>query len=99
MVQETILRLVDDLDGGEAVETITFGLDGKSYEIDLNAKNAASLRKALARFVAAARETGRSASTRGRTAAGSRGRRAGGKATTRSDLAEIRAWAKAAGYQ
>ena len=47
MAKETITRLIDDLDGGEAHETVTFGLDGWSYEIDLSTKNATKLRNAL----------------------------------------------------
>ena len=46
MARELIEKLIDDLDGSEATETVTFGLDGTSYEIDLNKKNAAALRKA-----------------------------------------------------
>jgi hypothetical protein len=49
------VRLVDDLDGESADETIEFGIDGKSYEIDLSEKNAARLRDALAEFVGSAR--------------------------------------------
>ena len=51
----TTVELVDDLDGGKAAETVAFGVDGVSYEIDLGAKNAKALRKALAEFVEAAR--------------------------------------------
>jgi hypothetical protein len=41
----------DDLDGAEADETIPFGYDGVDYTIDLSAKNAARMRKALRRYV------------------------------------------------
>jgi hypothetical protein len=47
MAKETITKLIDDLDGGEAHETVKFGLDGHSYEIDLSTKNANKLRNAL----------------------------------------------------
>jgi len=40
MAQKTLILLQDDLDGSEAAETVSFGLDGKSYEIDLSEKNA-----------------------------------------------------------
>ncbi|QIQ06978.1 Lsr2 family protein [Streptomyces liangshanensis] len=50
-----MVTLSDDLDGGEAAETIAFGLDGKSYVIDLNPANAKKLRKALAPYLAAGR--------------------------------------------
>ena len=45
--QEVLVTLTDDLDASDADETIMFALDGASYEIDLNAKNAVALRKAL----------------------------------------------------
>ena len=35
MAQIQEIRLIDDLDGHEADETVEFGIDGKSYEIDL----------------------------------------------------------------
>ena len=51
MAHQTSVTLVDDLDGGKAAETVVFGLDGASYEIDLSKKNAGTLRKALTDFV------------------------------------------------
>lgn len=51
MAQRVVVTLSDDIDGSEAAETIAFGLDGKSYEIDLNEANAKKLRKALAPYV------------------------------------------------
>lgn len=56
MAQRVVVTLSDDIDGGEAAETIAFGLDGKSYEIDLNPSNAKKLRKALAPYMAAGRK-------------------------------------------
>lgn len=61
MAQRVVVTLYDDIDGDEATETITFGLDGKSYEIDLNPANAKKLRKALAPYVHAGRKTARTA--------------------------------------
>jgi hypothetical protein len=52
------IRLVDDLDGEVADETVEFGVDGKNYEIDLSTANAKKLRDALAEFVASARRAG-----------------------------------------
>jgi hypothetical protein len=52
------IRLVDDLDGEVADETVEFGVDGKNYEIDLSTANAKRLRDALAEFVASARRAG-----------------------------------------
>ncbi|WP_020142318.1 Lsr2 family protein [Terracoccus sp. 273MFTsu3.1] len=58
MAQKIEVLLVDDIDGSDATETVTFGLDGKAYEIDLNDKNAKALRAALASFVGHARKAG-----------------------------------------
>lgn len=58
MAQIREVRLIDDLDGAAADETVEFGLDGKSFEIDLSKGNAGRLRDALAEFVAAARKSG-----------------------------------------
>ena len=92
MAQEVIYKLSDDLDGSDAEETISFALDGSSYEIDLNAKNAASLRKALDKYVTAARKAGRPSGARTRRSAG---RRSKGDA----DPKEIRSWAQANGIE
>ena len=89
MAQKVLTLLTDDLDGGDASETITFGLDGVTYQIDLNAKNSAKLRAALGPFVAAGR---RASGSRTRSRPGSRE-----SGTSRSnggvDPAAVRAWA------
>ncbi|MEV6931083.1 Lsr2 family protein [Dactylosporangium sp. NPDC051485] len=59
MARRVIHELIDDLDGGLADETLSFGLDGVQFTIDLSAKNAADLRDVLAPFVAAATKLGR----------------------------------------
>src|SRR4051794_15624015 len=53
---ETIL--IDDVTGGHADDTVTFGLDGATYEIDLSAENAASMRDTLRLYVEKGRRTG-----------------------------------------
>ncbi|GAA5154810.1 Lsr2 family protein [Pseudonocardia eucalypti] len=58
MAQQVLVSLVDDLDGQVANETVGFGLDGKSYEIDLSSENAGKLREVLAAYVSAARRAG-----------------------------------------
>jgi nucleoid-associated protein Lsr2 len=65
------VQLIDDIDGDSAAETVAFGLDGRSYEIDLNAKHAAELRALLGEFIAAGRRLGRerAGGARGATAA------------------------------
>ncbi|MET9943255.1 histone-like nucleoid-structuring protein Lsr2, partial [Streptomyces halstedii] len=56
MAQRVVVTLSDDIDGGTAAETVTFALDGRTYEIDLNPANAKKLRKALAPYMAAGRK-------------------------------------------
>lgn len=87
MAQKVQVLLVDDLDGGEADETVSFSLDGASYEIDLSGTNAKKLRDSLQPFVDHARKAGtvRRRRTRG--------------ASSRERSADIRAWAKARGIK
>ena len=88
MAKTTIIQLVDDLDGSEASETVKFGLDGFSYEIDLSTKNADKLRKALSSFV----DKGHRISGRG-AAAGARGSIRRPAVAEREQNKAIRAWA------
>ncbi|MGH1563811.1 histone-like nucleoid-structuring protein Lsr2 [Mumia sp. DW29H23] len=94
MAQKIQVILVDDIDGGDAEETISFALDGVSYEIDLSAKNAKKLRDALAPYVAEARKA--RGSRRRPGGGGGAGRRRGGAASSAS---EIREWARENGYE
>ncbi len=66
MAQQVSVRFIDDLDGSDAVGTVSFALDGRAYEIDLSDDNAAWLRESLASFVTAARKSGGSAATNNR---------------------------------
>lgn len=66
-MRQTIVSLVDDLDGSDATETVTFGIDGHLYEIDLSASNADHLRSALDDWVAKARRAGDERRTEART--------------------------------
>lgn len=94
MAQKVVVSLVDDLDGGRADETVGFGLDGKSYEIDLSSANAGKLRDALAGFVGSARRAG--SGGRGRRAAASSG---GGARGDREQSQAIREWARGQGMK
>src|SRR5258707_13797954 len=58
MAQKGQVLLVDDLDGGEASETVSFSLDGTAYESDLSPENPGKLRKDLAQHVDHARKGG-----------------------------------------
>ena len=55
MAQTTTVKLIDDLDGTNADETVVFALDGKTYELDLSKRNAAALRKVLQPYLDVAR--------------------------------------------
>jgi Lsr2 len=87
MAQKVHIVLVDDLDGSDATETVPFGLDGTSYEIDLNDKNATALRDALSGYIGHARKVGSSSRRR--------------KTSTSSGpgASEIRDWARANGMK
>jgi hypothetical protein len=56
MVKETVYRLVDDIDGGEATTTLAFTYEGVSYEIDVNDHNAASYHDLMHLYVKHARK-------------------------------------------
>jgi hypothetical protein len=88
VAQKVNIILVDDLDGSEATQTVTFGLDGATYEIDLNDSHAEELRGAIDKYVGQARRvSGRS--TRRTTTSSSSG----------GDKAAVREWAKANGME
>lgn len=93
MAQKVLVEMLDDIDGSPATQTVPFGLDGVTYEIDLSEGNATALREELARYVAASRRTG-----------GRKIRVATGQSTTtgtadRERSRTIRAWATENGYQ
>ena len=92
MARETITRLVDDLDGGAAHETVTFGLDGHFYEIDLSSRHAKKLRSELAVYV----ENGSRVSQR---AARPGGRRVSGAVSDKDKNRHIREWALSKGFE
>lgn len=92
MAKKVTVTLVDDFDGaGAADETVEFGLDGVTYEIDLSSKNAAKLRGDLKQWVEAGRRVG--GRRRGRSGSG-RGR----GAIDREQSAAIREWARRNGH-
>lgn len=93
VAQHVNVMLVDDLDGSAAEETVSFGLDGRQYDVDLSAANAAQLREALAAFVAVARRG--SGRVRQRPAGGGAAR----PAVDRERTAAVREWARAHGHE
>jgi hypothetical protein len=90
MAKRVHVVLEDDISGGTADETVSFGLDGSSYEIDLTKANAEKLRNALSQYVA-----------HGRKVSSGRARRGGGGSarTDREQLQAIREWARRNGYE
>nr|KEP23721.1 hypothetical protein DA06_05425 [Georgenia sp. SUBG003] len=92
MAQKVQVQLIDDIDGAPADETVTFALDGITYEIDLTDAHAKALRESFAEWVGHARRAG------GRRAPAKRG----GGGTSRpasSDAGKIRDWARENGYE
>lgn len=87
MAQKIHVVLIDDLDQSEADETVSFGLDGSTYEIDLSEGNAASLREALAPYVAQGR----------RLNGGKRGRKS--VTSVGPSARELRDWARSNGFE
>ena len=57
------VSLIDDLDGSEADETVTYSLDDQEYEIDLSEENAAKFRETLEPYIEKSRPVERQAST------------------------------------
>jgi hypothetical protein len=93
MAQRVNVVLVDDLDGGDAEETVSFALDGVDYEIDLSQKHAGELRNALSLYIGHGRRTG---GRRRKSPAG------GTKAAASSggpSASEIRSWARENGWE
>ena len=91
MAQRVNVVLVDDIDGNDAEETVSFALDGVDYEIDLSDKHAGELRNALSLYIGHARRTG--------------GRRKSGRRPSApvadeggASAADIRAWARENGW-
>ena len=94
MAQKVQVILVDDFDGGEADETVSFALDGISYEIDVSEANAEAIREALAPWLGHARRVGGRSTVRSRSSAvKSR------PAAERTDLSDVRSWARENGFQ
>lgn len=85
-MKQTIVRLVDDLTGGDADETVSFSYQGTAYTIDLSEKNAAKLREQLRRHIDAARRIPRQ-----RQGSGPLG-------DAKKHRADVRAWARKNGW-
>lgn len=88
MVMRVVEVFEDDLDGSSADVTLSFALDGTSYEIDLSDANAQRMREVFQPYVEAAKPVAK-AKVQKRSA----GRPSG------DSPAVVRAWAKANGYE
>lgn len=95
VAQKVMVQLVDDLDGTQAddISTVTFGLDGVSYEIDLTEANAGKLRDQLAEYIAHARRTG------GRLKRGAASKPGYGATAGHEQAQAIREWARRNGHE
>ncbi|MAO80374.1 MAG: hypothetical protein CMH82_06905 [Nocardioides sp.] len=91
MARNVVTHIIDDLDGSKDAEEVRFALDGAEYTIDLARKNRAVLEKALRPFI--------DAGTKVALRRGNARRAATSAPNTRSDLREVRAWAKAQGLK
>jgi hypothetical protein len=97
MAQKVTVTLVDDVDGSQAEETVEFGLDGASYQIDLSGDNATKLRDALAEYVEHARRSGGRKRAPGRSPVAGRAPRPA--SADREQNQAIREWARKQGHK
>jgi hypothetical protein len=89
--KQTTVTVTDDLDGSANAKEVTFSLNGKSWTIDVSARNRAALEKARKPYIAKAAKQGRRRSV-------TPSRRTTGRAPG-TDLAAVRDWAKSNGHQ
>ena len=98
MARKVQVILSDDLDDSvPADETVTFALDGTTYEIDLSEKNAEELRNVFGKYVSAARKVSGRSSGRASGAGRSRATGGGGR-MDREQAGAIRDWARKNGH-
>ena len=96
MAKTVIVKLTDDIDGGDADETVHFSLDGKSYEIDVNRANAGKLRDALKPFISKGRASSGGARARVSRAGGSSGEKTLFSQLSNDEKQRFRNWANMA---
>jgi hypothetical protein len=92
MAQRVNVVLVDDIDGSDATETVSFALDGVDYEIDLSDEHAEAIREAVSLYIGHARRTG------GRRRSNRRASSGAGADSAGASAADIRAWARENGW-
>jgi Lsr2 len=107
MAQRQVTVFIDDVTGEELEdgETVTFGVDGVEYEIDLSQENAEQLREALAPYVEHGRRVGGRSTRAGRSDRQSSRRSRQSDSSPRKgegaprDTRAIREWARSEGYE
>jgi hypothetical protein len=92
MAKQTTTTVTDDIDGSKDATEVAFSYDGADYTIDLGKKNAAAFEKALKPYLDAATKVSRRSSS-------SRRPRSASSTASRSDLAQVREWAKSQGIE
>lgn len=98
MGQRVQVLLVCDLhdEEVEGAETVAFGLDGSSYEIDVCAQHAGDLRDAFAPYLGAGRRAGRAPAAPAQRRPGRASSARSGSAKQR--VQDIRQWARENGH-
>ncbi|MDR7301681.1 histone-like nucleoid-structuring protein Lsr2 [Haloactinomyces albus] len=99
MAQKVTVTLVDDLDGGQADETVEFALDGVSYQIDLSNENATELRDAMSGFLSSARRAGGRKKPGPRAGSSRAASSSGPTSADREQNQAIREWARKRGLK
>ena len=98
MARKTQIVLEDDLSGQVleygAGETVSFSLDGQTYEIDLSDENARKLRDDFALYVAHGRKMASTSGSAGRSS----GTRSRPSNEDKRDLGPVREWGRQNGY-
>lgn len=91
MARQVVVTLVDDYDGkSPAEETVAFGIDGVTYEMDLSVLNASTLRGLFEEWTPHARKVGRAPRAKSNQARPTK---------DRDQTAAIREWARKKGMQ
>ncbi|WP_084533813.1 histone-like nucleoid-structuring protein Lsr2 [Nocardia fusca] len=87
MARKVVVTVIDDVDGSSAAaETVSFGIDGVAYEIDLSEANARELRAGLDKWIPHARKIG------------GRSRAKMPAVRQRKDASAVREWARRNGH-
>ncbi|MFI6315587.1 Lsr2 family protein [Nocardia fusca] len=87
MARKVVVTVIDDVDGvSAAAETVSFGIDGTIYEIDLSESNARELRAGMNKWIPHARKIG------------GRSRTQTPAVRQRKDASAVREWARRNGH-